>query len=395
MDHDSLIARFREMQDYLGWTEEDARAIQSIAADLEWDFAAIVADFYAEIDRHPDARKVITGGDAQLQRLRTTLLRWFEDLVSGRYDDQYVKRRWQVGLRHAEIGLDQIYCNVAMGRIRGGFLDAVSRVKNRDPAELQAAARALNKLLDLDLAIIEDAYQCERLARQKKIERLATLGQIAGGVAHELRNPLSVVKTSVYYLMHAKAPNAEKTAEHLRRIERHVELADGVISALSSFARMPVPEAKPFSIDKCLLEVLEQTALPESIAISLVGLHDLPLVSADASQIRIVLSNLVRNAAEAMAGSGRLTIKGKLDGGKVEIALTDTGPGIPADQLPRIMEPFFTTKARGLGLGLAICRSIADKNQGELRVDSRLGEGSTFSVCLSAAPPRPQGDPEP
>ncbi len=107
---------------------------------------------------------------------------------------------------------------------------------------MKETVRALNKLLDLDLAIIEDAYQAEYMARLQRSERLATLGQVAGGVAHELRNPLNVVKTSVYYLLNARNPTPEKQAEHLRRIERNVELADNVITALSNFAKVPVPD---------------------------------------------------------------------------------------------------------------------------------------------------------
>ena len=99
-------------------------------------------------------------------------------------------------------------------------------------------------LLDLDLALIEDAYQTEYQRRQQAAERLATIGQVAGGVAHELRNPLNVIKTSVYYLRNAKAPSPDKQQSHLERIDRQVSVADGVIMALNSFARLPLPALK-------------------------------------------------------------------------------------------------------------------------------------------------------
>jgi two-component system, NtrC family, sensor kinase len=386
MHQDVLFAHYEELRSYVGWTEADAEHVRSIGRRLEPHFDAIVTDFYEEIARHPAARKVLTGGDAQVERLRKTLRRWVGDLFSGCYDADYVERRWRVGLRHAEIGLDQVYCNVAMCRIRTGLQDALHRDWDGEPSRLLAASLALNKLLDLDLAIIEDAYQTEHMARQQEVERLATLGQIAGGVAHELRNPLNVVKTSVYYLLHARAPTPEKKAEHFDRIERHVELADGVITALSNFARMPVPEAHPFSVEACIREALNLAELPKTIEVSLAGLDRLPAVGADVNQIQIVFSNLIRNANEAMAGKGKLTITGRADGDAVEVAVSDSGPGIPPDHLPRIMEPFFTTKARGLGLGLAISRSIVDKNQGELRPTSEPGQGSSFIVRLKVAP---------
>jgi two-component system, NtrC family, sensor kinase len=387
MRHSSLFERYEELQRYVGWTEMDARAIQSIAGQLEGAFHAIVVDFYEEIDRHHEARKVLSGGAAQVERLKTSLLGWLRDLFSGVYDADYVQQRWRVGLRHAELGLDQVFCNMAMARVRSGLLDALARGWDREPAELQSAVLALSKLLDLDLAIIEDAYQTERLARQQQIERLADLGQIAAGIAHELRNPLNVIKTSVYFLQSARDPTAEKKAEHFSRIERHVELANGVISALSNFARMSAPQPRPFSVEVCVREVLIQTGLPETVEVTLVGLDLLPTVAADAGQIQIVFSNLFRNAREAMSGNGRLTVTGRSDGPLVEIDVTDTGPGIPPDQITRVMEPFFTTKARGLGLGLAISRSIVERNQGELRVISEPGSGSTFLVRLPATSP--------
>src|SRR5207249_9479094 len=135
--------------------------------------------------------------------------------------------------------------------------------------ELLAVRTALNVLLDLDLAIIDGAYQAEFLDRQQRAERLAAIGQVAGGIAHELRNPLNVVKTSVYYLLNARNATPATTAEHLQRIERHVSLADSVITALSSFARMPVPERKLIAIALCIREALEVNPVPEAIDVEI------------------------------------------------------------------------------------------------------------------------------
>ena len=150
---------------------------------------------------------------------------------------------------------------------------------------------------------------------------------------------------------------------------------------------MSAPQPRAFSVEACIREVLNQTGLPETIEVAPVGLDLLPEVAADAGQMKIVFSNLFRNACEAMSGIGRLTIAGRSDGLFIEIGVSDTGPGIPPDQIGRVMEPFFTTKARGLGLGLAISRSIVEKNEGQLRVISRPGSGSTFLVRLPAASP--------
>ena len=140
--------------------------------------------------------------------------------------------------------------------------------------------------------------------QQQRSERLAAIGQVAGGIAHELRNPLNVVKTSVYYLLNAKNPTAAKQAEHLTRIERHVTLADGVITALSSFARMPVPNLQPFPVAQCVQEALETNPVPENVQVTLDCPPSLPPVLGDIDQLRIVFANLIRNAREAMPQGG-------------------------------------------------------------------------------------------
>jgi signal transduction histidine kinase len=386
MNPDDLFRRYQELQQYVGWTEEDAHQVQSVAALLEPHLTPLIDDFYAEIQRHPEARQVITGGPPQIERLKGTLRGWLRELLTGPYDRDYVARRWRVGWRHVEIGLNQVYTNAALSRLRRGILRILEDCwPGEKPRNGMAIRRSLNTLLDLDLAIIEDAYQTEYLARQQRSERLAAIGQVAGGIAHELRNPLNVVKTSVYYLLNARNPSAAKTAEHLQRIERHVVVADGVITALSNFARMPLPNLRPFPVGACVREMLDLNPLPETIQVEVDCPDSLPPVLVDSDQLRIVLGNLVRNGREAMPQGGRLSVHGRQVGDSVEIDVADTGVGISPENLSRITEPLYSTKARGLGLGLAIARAILDKNKGSLRVASELGRGTTCTVRLMAA----------
>jgi signal transduction histidine kinase len=386
MNPEETYRRYQELQTWVGWSEDAARRVASVAGLLEPHLPALVDDFYDEIQRHPNAVKVITGGPQQIQRLKGTLIQWLRELLGGRYDQEYVARRWRVGWRHVEIGLEQVYTNGALSRLRLGLVRALHTTWSGEPKDLQAIVRSLNQLLDLDLAIIEEAYQAEYASRLQRSERLATIGQVAGGIAHELRNPLNVVKTSVYYLLNARNPTPEKKAEHLQRIEKHVVRADGVITALSSFAKLPVPNLSPFPVGQCVLEALDANPGPDQVQVAIECPPSLPPVLADADQVRIVFANLIRNAREAMPEGGRLTVTARPEGDGVATAVTDTGVGIPPDQLGRVMEPLYSTKARGLGLGLSMARAILEKNQGALRVASEVGRGSTFTVFLKAAP---------
>jgi signal transduction histidine kinase len=247
--------------------------------------------------------------------------------------------------------------------------------------------RSINKLLDLDLALIEDAYQAEFTDRQRRAERLATIGQVAGGIAHELRNPLNVIKTSIYFLQNAKNAPPEKVASHLERIDRQTTLADHVITALHDFARLPLPKLAEVSLGAWLPELLREASLPSTIEVACDVPADLPPVLADPLQLRIVFANLVRNAQEAMAGGGKLSLRARRAGNLVQVEVADTGSGMSPDDLMRVMEPFHSTKARGLGLGLAIVKAIVEKHQGRITVASVPGEGTTFILALPASLP--------
>lgn len=383
---DELFERYQDIQRYVGWTHADADRVGRAAPLVEPSFPELVDDFYREIAEHDATLKVITGGDAQIERLKGTLRTWLNELVVGPYDIRYVERRFRVGYRHVEIGLKQIYVEAAVSRLRSGLQRVLRRnwPADGDRAELIATLQSINALMDLDLAIIQDAYETASNDRLMRAERLAAIGRVAGGVAHELRNPLNVMRTSVYFLRNAKSATPEKIAEHLQRIERQVGVSDSVISALSEFAKLPSPNLQPTSILDCLKKSVPTDSWPQNVELVWDIPVDLPPALVDEKQMTIVFSNLIRNGCEAMPSGGRLTLSARQMQDQVEVAVTDTGCGIKAEDLPRLREPFRSTKARGIGLGLALSNAILEKNRGTLNVVSEVGHGSTFTVGLMA-----------
>ncbi len=383
---DELFERYQDIQRYVGWTQADAERVQAAGPLVESAFFELIDDFYHEIAEHEATRKVITGGDAQVERLKGTLRAWLKELATGPYDIHYVERRFRVGYRHVEIGLKQIYVEAAVSRLRNGLLRVLRRNWPADGSveELAATMRSINTLMDLDLAIIEDAYETASNDRLMRSERLAAIGRVAGGVAHELRNPLNVMRTSVYFLRNATNAAPEKIAEHLQRIERQVAVSDSVITALSEFAKLPSPNLQPLAILDVLKRSVPSDSWPEKVELVWDIPTDLPHALADEKQLAIVFSNLIRNGCESMPGGGRLTLSARHVQDYIEVAVADTGCGIAAEDLPRLREPFRSTKARGIGLGLALSQAILEKNRGALNVTSEVGHGSTFSVVLMA-----------
>lgn len=383
---DELFERYQDIQRYVGWTQADAERVRAAAPLVELSFPELVDDFYREIAEHEATQKVITGGDTQIQRLKGTLRVWLQQLMTGPYDLAFVERRYRVGYRHVEIGLKQIYVDAAVSRLRNGLLQALRQhwPKEQDDEALVATMRSVNTLVGLDLAIIQDAYETASNDRLMRAERLAAIGRVAGGVAHELRNPLNVMRTSVYFLRNAKNAVPEKIAEHLQRIERQVAVSDSVISALSEFAKLPLPNLQPLSILDVLKRSVPSDSWPENVELVWDIPADLPHALADEKQMAIVFSNLIRNGCESMPGGGHLTLSARHAREQIEVAVTDSGCGITAEDLPRIREPFRSTKARGIGLGLALSQAILEKNCGKLNVVSEVGHGSTFTVVLMA-----------
>jgi signal transduction histidine kinase len=387
MNPEVIQSRYDSLERYIQWTPDDAARVLAVAPLLEPGLASLIDDFYSEVQKHQPTQAVITGGAAQIARLKGTMHTWIEELLRGPHDLEYVHRRYRVGWRHVEIGLPAAYTNVAMSRIRTQLTRRLYAAWTGSPQELGETVISLQKRLDLDLAIIEEAYQVEHSQRLQRAERLITLGQVAGGIAHELRNPLSVIQTSAFFLKSARSLTPDKRGEHLDRIERNVELADNVITALSNFAKMPVPNLVPLDLAEVVRTAIDAETLPRSIDLRVGIPPDLPKVRSDSGQLRIVIGNLIRNARDAMPSGGQLVLSATADEDQATLEVSDTGVGIPPEQLSRVMDPLFSTKARGLGLGLSIARSIIEKVGGTLHVTSTVGTGTTFRITLPAVPP--------
>ena len=229
---------------------------------------------------------------------------------------------------------------------------------------------------------VHEKSQQLRLAQSELIKqaRLATLGQVFGGIAHEIRNPLNALRTSAYYLLNARQPTPEKTEQHLKRIDRQVRVIDNVVTALSDVARLPEPELDPIALSAWIPDAVHAVSLSRNVNVVLDLSPELPHVLVDANQVPIALKNLIRNAHDSMPDGGTITISGHAQNDVVSIMVTDTGQGIAEEVLLKIMEPLYSTKPRGMGLGLAISRAIIEKNKGTIEVQSTVGEGTTVIV---------------
>jgi two-component system NtrC family sensor kinase len=227
----------------------------------------------------------------------------------------------------------------------------------------------------------------EMQARLVQSEKLASLGKLAAGIAHEINNPLGGVLIYTHLLLE-DADKGSAQSENLKKIVKETTRCKDIVKGLLEFSRPKEPEMVLTDIHDALnraLAIFEPQALFQNIKVQK-EFSEVPRIVADSSQLQQVFINIISNAAEAMAGSGILTIRTSLDKqtDRIQIEFTDTGHGIKPEDMSRLFEPFFTTKevGKGTGLGLAISYGLVQKHQGSIEVRSEIGKGSVFTVIL-------------
>jgi len=262
---------------------------------------------------------------------------------------------------------------------------AFSTIKQRSE-ELQATKeelRASNE--ELQAAHDKLLETQEQLIRS---EKLAAIGQLAGGVGHELRNPLGAIKNAGFYIRrrvtNTDLPTTEpRVMEFLDIIEEEVNSANKVITDLLGFSRVAKPTVTPANIAGIIEDALRYTPVPENVELIKDINNALPMVMVDGDQIKQVFLNIALNALQAMGEEGgRLEIRAADKGKFVEVEFIDTGGGIPDSIKNKIFDPLFTTKAKGVGLGLSVCKTIIERHQGDIKMKSQAGKGTTFTLSL-------------
>jgi len=519
-----LFKRYKELQAYVGWTDEDAVRVASVAAIVEANMDVLIRDFYAEIQRHPEAAQVITGGSPQIARLMASLRAWLTESLECRSDADYVQRRWKIGLRHAEIGLNPAYTSAAMSRLRNGLINILATETNHSPTEFCNLVQSFNKLLDLDLSIIQDAYEAEYLSREKvaerersdvkfrrlveaaacaviilredetiayfspysevltgrsaaevtdkpfiplfvpeqarrdvsaaisatlmgqptdsyeapmlhqdgrqrwfvwnaqrlddfedgvavlavgqdvterreaqerllRSERLAGIGQMVTGIAHESRNALQRIQ-SCSEMLELELGTNEEALRLVRRLQEAQDHLRHLFDEVRGFVAPIQLERRPYPIESVWREAWQM------LEVSRRG-RDAQLIEEfdDAScdawidrfQMVQVFLNLLENSLAACPDPAIIRISCRtveLQGrSAIQVIVRDNGPGLTADARQSVFEPFFTTRTKGTGLGMAIARRIVEAHGGRIAVVDDSSTGAAFAMTLLRSAP--------
>jgi PAS domain S-box-containing protein len=247
--------------------------------------------------------------------------------------------------------------------------------------KLDEYSKHLKCMVDLRTAQLKDAN--ERLV---KSERLAAIGELAGMVGHDLRNPIAGIKNAAYYLKKKGTTISEtQNKEMLETIEKAIEHSDKIINDLLDYSREMHLELTKYSAYTLVDEALRMTQVPNRIQIINHVQKD-TLIWVNSDKLIRVFINLIKNAVDAIPEHGTIEISSCQTKDCVEISFGDTGTGIPEETLKKLFTPLFTTKAQGMGFGLAICKRIIEAHEGKITVETAVNKGTTFTITLPLKP---------
>jgi two-component system NtrC family sensor kinase len=306
-----------------------------------------------------------------IQRLKEGV----EALTQGDFDyDIHVRSSDEIGSLAA-----------SFSRVRQELKDTYAKLQGKIEAADEDLKRAYGELQEKQQQLVHAA-------------KLASLGSLAAGVAHEINNPLGTILLYAQMTQEDLDEDVESCRENIGIIEKHATRAAGIVRNLLEFARKTDLEKRRIRINSILENVLSITnhqAELQQVEVEKALASDLPEIEGDTDKLRQVFINMVINALQVMPKGGRLTVKSAVtpDGTFAEVKISDTGCGIPKDKIDKVFDPFYTTKeaGKGTGLGLSVSHGIVEQHRGRIAVESEAGEGTTFTVLLPAMEAAPAG----
>jgi signal transduction histidine kinase len=378
-----------ELVQYVQLSAHERGLLRELHEPLAPHFPAIADRFYAAIHANSGAASVLIAPD-MVDRLRGTLIDWMSSGLLGPYDDRFYAKRSRIGRRHVQIGLAQHYMFSAMNVVRSAYLDHI--VALYTPEQAFDVLRAVNKLLDIELAVMLRHYQLDSeermLDRERRVQadRMSAMQTLSAGLAHEVRNPLNAARLQLELLERRlrRAVDDPKLVEPSELANHEIERLTDLLDDFLAFARPPElhrHDHDVVEICKHVVDLEQPLAQRRNIALALAE-HAPVVAQVDPGKLHQVVQNLVRNGLEAAPSGGHVRIEvGNGGENQVHISVSDDGPGIPPDVLPRIYEPFFSTKESGTGMGMAIVHSLVMLHGGHIAISTSPG-GTTFDVTM-------------
>ncbi len=424
--------KFQVRKDFLRLTAEEEASLRQLRPLIAGHADELVAAFYRHLLQFDETRRLLSD-ELITKRLLAAQREYLLRLVGGDYGPEYIAERLKIGLVHERIGLTpqwylgaySLYCSLIFPLIFDAYKDR--------PSQFVAIYTAFRKVVYLDIELAIESYvqaaaeklefanrELAAMAKElgrgldsrtrelmqsqeqlRQTEKLAELGTLASGMAHEIGTPMNVILGRAEYLQ--RRTKEANTAKGLQTIIEQVERITKIMNQLLTFARRRPIERRPTNLNKVVedtLDVMRERLQRHRIEVKTELAPSLPSADVDTDQMGQVLLNLAINALHAMEDGGTLLVrtalvpisKGSVDEyiEMIEVSVADTGSGIAPEDLNKIFDPFFTTKeaGKGTGLGLTVVHGIVQEHGGHILVESDMQKGATFRIRLPVSPPR-------
>jgi len=328
------------------------------------------AEYAARI--HPDDRETIN------EKMEQMLFKSGDGLHSRiSFDYRVIRPDGSIRHIHSERGIREVDENNKPIRVMGIEQDITERKQIEQ--KLEQYAKNLEQLVE------------ERTRQLKAAERLAAIGQTAGMIGHDIRNPLQAIAGELYLMRQDvdTSPDSQckrRVQESLGSIQEQVDYINKIIADLQDFARPLKPEQVEVNLCTVIPQLVSTVKVPKNVDAHTECDPNLPKIKTDLTFLKRILVNLAINGIQAMPTGGKLTIKANQDSGNIIITVADTGMGIPDEIKPKIFQPLMTTKAKGQGFGLAVVKRLVETEGGTISFESKVGEGSTFKITFPKQP---------
>jgi signal transduction histidine kinase len=284
-----------------------------------------------------------------------------------------------------QIALPQQYMVTAIDVMRIDYRDVLERELAGDLRRFARASAAVDRLLDIELAIMLHTFRVDSEERLRRRERLATVGQIAASIGHDLRNPLGVIESSVY-LLRKRATGDEAAMRHVEKIAKQVATCGAIVADLLDLAREQPLKIARIEVQSAYAEAVAAVTVPADVRV----VYDVPAglaFEADPGLLQRALVNVVQNAVGALEGrDGTITMTARAEPERVVMSVSDNGPGFDPAVLSHVFEPLVTTRTKGTGLGLALVKGVLERHGGEALADNVEGGGARVTLVFPATP---------
>lgn len=285
-------------------------------------------------------------------------------------------QEWDIVIKNGTIRKCEFY----MVPLEGISLIVMNDITERKIIEEKLEENQRNLELKIEDRTVDLKNAQQKLLQQQK---LAAIGQLSGSVAHDIRNPLGIISNSVYFLNQIdKQSLDENINKHINIIGGAIERANNIVLDLLDFSRETTPILSVCSINNELESLFEEINFPENASLQCELDSDILPFEFDPEQIRRALYNILNNAHQAMPTGGIIKVSSTVNEGFIELKINDSGTGISAENIEKVYEPLFTTKSKGVGLGLSTTKAFVESHNGKIEIESIIGEGTTFTIKL-------------